>query len=106
MRQDDLAFSIQVKLSIQRAMWDCVTPGLRGVAVKLSFSLISARFIYEDLGDEELEMVGLVGSYVAAAFLPPVEVDSTGIEIRGPGERLLEPDEFWVYLRYEAPLSS
>ncbi|WPF82518.1 hypothetical protein SANBI_000123 [Sanguibacter sp. 4.1] len=101
MTTDPNSFLIEVLLSFQRALWDMVTPTLRAIAVKPSYPLIEARFIYEVVSDEEQEIVDEVGAYVIADFLPPVDIRFTAVALPGEVERELESGERWVYRRRE-----
>ena len=101
MTTDPDSFLIEVLLSFQRALWDMVTPTLRAIAVKPSYPLIEARFIYEVVGYEEQEIADEVGAYVIADFLPPVDLRSTAVALPGERERYLESGERWVYRRRE-----
>jgi hypothetical protein len=98
---DSAGFRTEVLLSFQRALWDLVTPTLRAVAVRPSYPLIEARFIYEAVGDEERLIAAEVESYVVADFLPPVDVRFTAVALPPGAEREIESDEEWVYRRRE-----
>lgn len=98
---DDARFRVEVLLSIQRALLDLVTPRLRGVAIRLTFPMIEARFIYESVGDEEREFAAEVGTNVIADFLPPVDISFEAVAIPTGVDRILEPGEEWVYRRWE-----
>lgn len=101
MTTDPAAFRTEVLLSLQRALWDLVTPGLRAVAVRLSYPLIDARLMYEAVGSEERELVSEVESYVVADFLSPVDVRFAAVEVPPGEKRELEIGEEWVYRRRE-----
>lgn len=101
MTTDPAAFRIEVLLSLQRALWDLVTPALRAVAVRPSYPLVEARLMYETVGDEERQLVAEVESYVVADFLPPVDVRFAAVEVSGGVRRELEAGEEWVYRRRE-----
>lgn len=95
-------------LSIQRSLWDLVTPNLRGVALAVESDVpkISARFLFaEHLSDEEILDTSEAETYVIADFGPDVSVEfvATRCPISKPREVL--PGEEWVYLRKEASLS-
>jgi hypothetical protein len=95
-------FRIQVLLSFQRALWDMVTPALRGVAVQPTSPLIEARFIYDhEPTFDESQIVAEVETYVASDFLPGVDVAFSAEGIPTPSSRDLLPGEEWVYLRRE-----
>jgi hypothetical protein len=98
-----LDFRIQVLLSFQRALWDMVTPPLRGVAVRLTEPLIEARFLYEhEPTEDEVQIVAEVETYVLADFTPPTDVSFAAVGASPPGLRELVTGEEWVYLRREA----
>ena len=101
MTTDPRSFLTEVLLSFQRALWDMVTPTLRAIAIKPSYPLIEARFIYEAVGDDEQEITDEVGTYVVADFLPPVDVRFTAVALPGEAERELEAGERWVFRRRE-----
>lgn len=94
-------FRTEVLLSFQRALWDMVTPSLRGVAVRPVRPLIEARFIYESVGEEEQMIASEVEAYVVADFLPPVDVRFTAVPVPAGEPRDLQAAEEWVYLRRE-----
>ncbi len=102
MMSEASAFRIEVLLSFQRALWDMVTPSLRGVAVKPIGPLIEARFIYDAVREEERMTVAEVEAYVVADFVPPVDVSFTAVAVPISAPRELEPGEQWVYLRRES----
>lgn len=96
-------FRASVLLSLQRAMWDLVTPGLRGVAVKVSESQIQARCIFEAAPNEaDIEDVSLMGTCVVADFPDDVLVEFASDFVVPDKPRLLLPGEEWVYLRKES----
>ena len=98
---EQLDFRRHVLLSFQRALWDMVTAGLRGVAIRLEYPVIHARFLFESVGEEEAEIASETETYVAADFVPPVVVDFRAVTLP-PGEpRVLEAGEEWVFLRRE-----
>jgi hypothetical protein len=92
---------IEVLLSFQRALWDMVTPGLRGVAVTPAMPLIEGRFLYEEPDDIERLIPAEVEAYVVADFLPPVDVRFEVVTLPRSQPRDLLPGEEWVYLRRE-----
>ena len=79
---DSAAFRIEVLLSFQRAVWDLVTPNLRAVAARSTSPLIEARFMYVLVGQEERLLVSEVGAYVAADFVPPVDICFDAVAVR------------------------
>lgn len=102
MTTDAREFRVQVLLSFQRALWDMVTPSLRGVAVRPAFPNIQSRFLYEQVSDEDRELVSEVEAYVAADFLPPVMVEFEAVALPIECSRDLAEGEVWAYLRREA----
>ena len=105
MDEVERAFRISVLLSLQRALWDIVTPDLRGVAVTPSSPIIRARFIYEAVNPDLLELVSEAETTVYADFLPPINVQFVGVSEPLPARRLLEAGEEWFYLRRERPIN-
>lgn len=101
MTTDPRAFRTEVLLAFQRALWDLVTPPLRAIAVRSTYPLIEARFIYESVGEDERQIVAEVESYVLADFLPPVDVRFCAVELAADNERLLDAGEEWAYRRRE-----
>jgi hypothetical protein len=90
------------KLSVNRALWDMVTPGLRGVAIRAEPHRISGRFLYEaEPDDEEREIVSEVETEVIADYPPDVEVTFRAEGLPPTIPRTLQPGEEWVYLRRE-----
>ena len=98
---DAREFRVEVLLSLQRALWDMVTPTLRGVAVRPAFPDIHARFLYDRGSREDRDIVSEVEAYVAADFLPPVTVDFEAVVLPRERPRDLQEGEVWVYLRRE-----
>ena len=101
MNLDPIPFRVEVLLSFQRALWDMVTPSLRGIAVKPISPLIEARFIYERVTEDESSIAAEVEAYVVADFLPPVDVAFKAVAAPSGTARTLEANEEWVYLRRE-----
>lgn len=101
MSEGSTAFRIQVLLSVMRALWDLVTPDLRGVAVRIHYPSIRARFIYEHVGQEQWLLSQESEVYVLGDFPPPVEVEFVADAVPPPEGRDLLPGEEWVYLRLE-----
>jgi hypothetical protein len=101
----DPALRTAVLLSMQRALWEQVTPELRGVAVGWSGELDGgartiARFLYEgDLSDLHRECVSLVEAYFAADFLADMATEFVPVAHCRSLDLLGE--EEWVYLRWE-----
>lgn len=97
----EMSFSVEVILSLQRALWDLVTPRLRGIAIRVDHPVIHGRFIYEKVTRREIEIVSEVEAYVSADFLPPIYPEFRAIAIPKRTRRTLEDGEFWTYLRAE-----
>ncbi|MFC8798498.1 hypothetical protein ACFT2C_12260 [Promicromonospora sp. NPDC057138] len=91
-----------VLLSLQRALWDVVTPGLRGVTVRIGESTIEGRMIYDHGPDAtDREDCSLAETYVIADFPADVAVSLDAVAVVPPDERMLLAGEEWVYLRKE-----
>ena len=89
-------------LSMQRALWGMVTPGLRGVAVRWANNFIGARFYYErEIDEETWGIVREVETYVYADFDEHLVAEFTAEFV--PVDVRLEsrPGEWWAYLRKE-----
>ncbi|UKJ63777.1 hypothetical protein H1Q78_19650 [Cellulosimicrobium cellulans] len=101
-----MEFLTSVLLSLQRALWDVVTPNLRGVAVRADHPRIAARFLFEnDPSEDDRENVSLAETYTTADFPSEVEVDFSPVRVPVAEPRDLCPGESWVYLRKEAPVA-
>jgi hypothetical protein len=98
------AFRAQVLLSIQRALWDMVTPDLRAVAVGWPNGSVRARFIFDrPLTGGMQEIVSEVETHVIADF-------DAGTSVRFSAEfapadartELRDGEGWWAYRRFEA----
>lgn len=98
--QDD-EMRIRVLLSMQRALWDMVTPDLRGVAVSWGSDWVRARFIYESDRSENEELVREIETEVLADFDEQLTTQFESVSAPAPQPRLLRDGEAWVYLRRE-----
>jgi hypothetical protein len=93
-----------VLLSIQRALWEHVTPDLRGVAVAWSGDLdrgaeVTARFLYEGEVDVlQQECVTEAEAYFLADFLDDMSTTFVAVD---HADLDLEDGENWVFLRWE-----
>lgn len=94
-------FPSEVLLSMQRALWDMVTPQLRAVAVNWDNGNIHGRMIYDRVREAERWIVAEVETYVIADFLPEVDVRLEAVELPAWEERDLQPGEHWVFRRKE-----
>ncbi|MFG1621375.1 hypothetical protein [Kribbella sp. NPDC049227] len=93
---------IRVLLSFQRALWEQVTPGLRGVAVRVGSQMVEGRFLYDGVpGEVEEEIVSETETYVIADLEPAVGVSFRAEWAPEATARTLGPGEEWVYLRRE-----
>lgn len=87
-------------ISLQRALWDAVTPGLRGVAVRIGGPSIAARFLFDHVPDEtDREDVSLAESSVMADFADDRGVAFEALRLPARQPRTLMSGEEWVYLR-------
>lgn len=91
-----------VLLSFQCALWDAVTPELRGVAVRIGDAHVEGRMIYDHEPDEdEIETCSEVETYVIADFPDDVVIRLRAVAVVSPEPRNLLPSEEWVYVRKE-----
>ncbi|GAA5001091.1 hypothetical protein [Actinopolymorpha pittospori] len=96
-------FRVSVLLSVQRGLWDIVTPNLRGVAVLARYPDVVVRFLFEDdPGEEDRENVSEAETYVMADFLDEVSVAAQAEWVPASLPRELKSGEEWVYLRKES----
>lgn len=98
-RVDD--FRSEVILALQRALWDLVTPMLRGITVRFDDPMIRGRLLFEAVGDDEREIVALVAASMAADLGPSIQVEFLAIALPVWKDRRCEPGEEWAYLRCE-----
>jgi hypothetical protein len=102
-------FPLKVLLSMQRALWDLVTPKLRGVTVRISEvdKSIGARFIYaRDLTLALDEIVSEAEAYVAADFDEAVTIHFSAEYVPTTQSRDLQDGEEWVYRRREEEIEA
>jgi hypothetical protein len=93
---------VGVLVAMQRALWDQVTPELRGVAVSWAEALVAARFLYDLPITDDLEgLVGEVETEVLTDFAPDVRSVFRTEHLPSPLPRTLLSGEAWVYLRKE-----
>lgn len=96
-------FRISALQSLQSALWDVVTPNLRGVAVRIEYPMIHARFLFEnEPTEDDRENVSEAETYAIADFHENIEVVFEPVEVPVSEPRELEAGEQWVYLRKEA----
>jgi hypothetical protein len=89
-------------LSLQRALWEMVTPDLRGVAVRWANNFIGARFCYEREVDEGIwGIVREVETYVYADFDENLVTEFTAEFVPVVMRIESRPGEWWAYLRKE-----
>jgi predicted anti-sigma-YlaC factor YlaD len=89
-------------LSVQRALWERVSPGLRGVAVTVSSTAVSGRMIFDHVPtDDDVEDCSLVETHIIADMMPEITVTLAPVGIEPPAPRDLFSGEEWVYLRKE-----
>ena len=98
---------VSLLLSMQRALWEQVTPNLRGVAVALrsdgTGQRVEARFLYEgDIGNTERECTSLAEANCIADMTVDVTIAFT---VQEPASLDLLPGEEWVYLPDEPQAS-
>ena len=101
MASDSASLRVEVLLSAQRALWDIPTPALRAVAVAWDEQWLRPRFVYDaPPTEDERELVILFGSYHAADFVSH-KVNERYEVLPWPLPLNVQPDEVWVYRRYE-----
>lgn len=89
---------------MQRALWDHVTPDLRGVAVECTGELdrgahVAARVLYEgDVGLLQGACVTESEAYFLADFLPDMSTEFKAVD---HADRDLQGGEMGVFLRWE-----
>ncbi len=88
--------------SVSRALWDIVTPELRGVAYAVTGTNLRVRFLYaNEMSEEEYELVSEAETESMADYLPPFEVEFVAEHVPISERREPRSDEHWVYLRRE-----
>lgn len=93
---------VSVLLAAQRALWDLVTPNLRGVALLITPVRVEARFIFEgEVSDVDEENVSEAETELMADVPPEVEVVALAEAVSPTSPRALMPGEEWLYLRQE-----
>ncbi|NTW41614.1 MAG: hypothetical protein HGA44_17335 [Cellulomonadaceae bacterium] len=96
-------FRISVLLSLQRALWDLVTPNLRGVAVRVEYPEVGVRFLFDtEPSKDDRECVSEAETLVIADFLDDVIVATHAECVPPATARELKLGEDWVYLRKES----
>lgn len=98
---ESIRFRIEVLLSLQRALWDLVTPNLWAVTVRPTYPHVGARFIYEDIGQEERLLALEAEAFMDADFVRPVTVTFEAVRVPVHSPLELTPGEEWVYRRRE-----
>lgn len=97
---DKASLRVETLLSLQRALWNMVTPDLRGVAVSWRDSEVRVRFLYNERTEIQDEIVGDVETYLLAD-LSAESRTHFHVEVSSSPDRPLSPDETWAYLRRE-----
>lgn len=93
---------VRVLLAMQRALWDMVTPELRGVAVNWTQRSVAARFLYDlDVVEPAEEIVAEAETYLLAELAPELDASFVAESVPEPQPRVLVDGESWVYLRRE-----
>lgn len=93
-------FFVDLRLSVQRALWGVIPDSLRAVALGASGHRGTARFVFdEEPGEDELELVSEVLTEVIADF-PGGASFEFGSEQAAGGPLAFEPGEsWWAYVR-------
>lgn len=93
---------VSVLLSMQRALWDVVTPGLRGVSVAHQDGGIAARFLFDhEPTDDDREDVSLAETSLFTDFPDGFDVTFSAARVPVAEQRALLDGEYWVFLRKE-----
>lgn len=91
-----------VLLSMQRALWDMISPDIRGIAVSWAPDLVRARFVYDREVDEDAwETVREVETEVLADLVAGVRTEFTAEFMPVEKPRDSRDGEYWVYRRRE-----
>jgi hypothetical protein len=102
-RMGPLDVRVSALLSMQRALWNLVTPNLRGVAVRTTPVRVEGRFLLEnEPTDEDVENMSEAETAVMADVRSGVAVSFGATWVSNSSPRDLETDEEWVYLRKES----
>jgi len=89
-------------LSMQRALWEIVTPELRAVVLRVSGVKVHARFVYDmPITDDILEIVDEADTEALADLPDGSRTDFTAEYLPPDQPRELSDDEVWVFLRRE-----
>lgn len=98
-----IAFRVHALLSLQRAMWDMVTPELRCVSIRLvPDTAVALRFVFDHPPtEEEQELVDDIEDEFSGDFPGQVHVQSECQFLPPSLRRELYAGEEWVYLRRE-----
>lgn len=89
-------------LSMNRALWDVVTPNLRTVAMQVVGMKVSARFVYDTpITEEILELVDEADTQALADLPDGSRTDFTAEFLPPHLPRDLHDGETWLYLRHE-----
>lgn len=95
----------RLRLSLQRAMWETVTPDLRGVAIALDDAerpTFRVRLLYSGaVGDFQEELVSLVETYLVSDFSEVPDSLTASFSVVPHAARELREGEHWFFLRWE-----
>lgn len=95
---DDLG--VQVRLSVQRALWGQVVPALRAVSVDIDERQVYFRCIFDGEPTEEVwELMSDAAGEVIADFRAPYTIEEEYLTVKFPGE--MNHLRYLVYLRHE-----
>lgn len=90
----------EIRLSIQRALLDKVTPNLRQISYAFENDLIKLYFFYDSIpSEEEKELSEDVSAEVIADFPGPYMVECTLQDMAYPA--IIKTTGYTVYSRYE-----
>jgi hypothetical protein len=105
---ESLDLRTRALISIQRSLWDLVTPNLRAVALAVDRDApkISARFMFaEGPSGEDVLDTSEAETYTMADFGPTMSVEFVAVQCPTATPREVLPGEEWVYLRKEVAAS-
>lgn len=98
-------YDSDVLFSVNRSLWDRVTPDLRGVSYLVTDNSLSVRWFYaEAIDDRTRELVSQAETECLADLWPARQVSYSTEHLPMQESRNIDwaSGEHWVFLRYEA----